>query len=90
MRHYGYEDFYWHNNELFSSAHEYICKVELDRVEHFYKIHWSNGLSEDFYNLTRAKDNAVKIAVKEYNAKSSQEELTGASLVSLNTEGVPV
>lgn len=88
MRHYGYEDFYWHNNELYTSTDEYICKVELYKEEPKYKIRWPNDLSEDFYNLTRAKDNAVKIAMREHNAKSGQEKPAGRPLVSYSTEAV--
>jgi len=58
------KDLYWKEGRLFDKK-ELILEIVPDEVhKHMFWIKWPDGSkSVDFYNITRAKDHAVKLTL---------------------------
>lgn len=87
MRVYSRRDFSWKDNKLYLDK-TYIGKV-FEGEDSVWWIQWADKqISADYYNLTRAKENLVKITMKELNIlddpQDDQETHLGSSVVSLN------
>ncbi len=81
MKMYGSDDFHWEKDELYEGTKKTGISVVLHHVGarpfiksdgryDFYKIQFSDNLedlSTDYYNISRAKDNAMKYAMQEKN-----------------------
>ena len=74
------QDFKWKNKKLYlrdKYTGVSVIKVkDQDNYPEMYQIKWEEplyGFSEDFYNLSRAKDNAVKYVQKQENKRSRTE-----------------
>jgi hypothetical protein len=73
MKHYSTNNFHWKKDELYEgtkktgiSVTPWLIEGSLDNNQ--YKIKFAEGdYSEDFYNISRAKDNALKYAMRDYN-----------------------
>ena len=59
--HYNREDCIWKKYVLYFNSKKTLEIVKDVEVPSMYRILWINGtLSEDYYNLARAKENAIK------------------------------
>lgn len=68
-----YEDFNWKDKKLYLGKTDTKFSV-FNGEEDIYWVKWPDGqISADFYNLTRAKDNCVKMALSTYNKELSVE-----------------
>ncbi len=64
----------WKENKLYLKDKLVAEIVPFIAQEGMYRIKWPDGTkSNDFYNLTRAKDNAVKIVIEDTNLKYARE-----------------
>ncbi len=90
MNKYGSAHFNWKDNQLYQDNKKTGISVVLFEEACFhpgtelYKIKFKEGdLSMDYYNISRAKDNAMKYAMREYNKTqlgNAYSSLTGESL----------
>lgn len=73
----NYDDFYWKHNRLYlKDKDQRIFLEESDNHEGMYYIvalDIGNAFTKDFFNLTRAKDNAVKFMQSKLNAEARSE-----------------
>jgi len=70
MKHYATDDFHWEKNELYEGTKKTGISVVFENYAQFsmYRIKFAEGdYSEDYYNISRAKDNALKYAMREKN-----------------------
>lgn len=77
MKHYGQSDFDWKKNKLYLTGKKTGYSV-IEEKGHpgMFRIRWPDGiLSEDFYNLTRAKDHASTIAAEDMRKTIGAEGL---------------
>lgn len=78
-----YSDFTWKGTKLYLGSEDTGFSVEYDGdygFDHFYRIRWPDGvLSQDVYNLTRTKDNAVNTAMSIENRDTEIDARDGAT-----------
>jgi hypothetical protein len=69
---YAQDDFLWKGNKLFLKD-ELLGEVIEDKfIKMVFWVKWPNGdLSQDYYSLTRARDNLVKYSIRTLNIPSS-------------------
>lgn len=68
MRVYSYKEFSWKENDLFYQEELLYAVVSDEKYPSMFRIKWPDGiLSADFYNLTRARDNAISLAMVQFN-----------------------
>lgn len=72
---YGQHNFSWKKNELYQGKEKTGISVILYcPIDNLYRIRFSDGrLSSDYYNLTRAKDNAKKYEMRRLNMSEEEE-----------------
>lgn len=85
-RHHGSEEFSWKNNELYRKD-TLVARIEKDGEQK--KMWWiefpAGTFSADYYNKSRAKDNAIALLLTELNAEETCGE---APLVRLNKKRI--
>lgn len=62
-----YKNFKWNKQSLFYQGKEVASVVPDEKyiLDDMWRVKWPDGvLSQDCYNLTRAKDNAIKYEVR--------------------------
>lgn len=85
MRIYARSELRWRKNKLcLGSRTKALMEVQrysaFEEYPECYQVKWPDGvLSEDFYNLSRAKDHAVRIALGKLNGGSDLEDPRKAS-----------
>lgn len=69
MRTYGRDRLVWRPGYHIECEGKFYCSViPVEGNEKMYKVGWPDGIvSKDYYNLTRAKDHAVKETLKLLN-----------------------
>lgn len=65
----GQEDFKWDGYRLYLGD-EYVGRVY--EADILYRILWADGVkSDDYYNISRAKDNLIKHTIDNRNAEDT-------------------
>lgn len=68
MNYYGSRRLSWSKNKLYLGKQVLFEVVPDSTHKGMFRIKWPDGvLSEDLYNLSHAKDNSVKLALKQLN-----------------------
>lgn len=85
---YQYADHSWKSNKLFLRKKNTNVSLvpHVDPIHNpdnypFYKIKFEDGTLSDYYNETRAKDNAIKYIVSTWNTIQDRALLTGSTAV---------
>jgi len=66
---YSYNEANWENDQLFiRNKKTGVSLIPHEKHKKMYRIKWSDGTFGDFYNKTRAKDNATKATLNVLNA----------------------
>lgn len=75
MKHYGQSDYEWKNNKLYLNDKKTGYSIVPDGgLGKMFKVRWPDGvLSEDYYNLTRAKDHASRLAAEDTRKEHGAE-----------------
>lgn len=63
MKHYAPSDFQWKDLDLYLGIKETGFSVEKTKTELMFRVKWPDGvLSEDYYNLPRAREHTRTLA----------------------------
>lgn len=71
--HYASCHFTWEKDRLYLVDKFLIEVVPFKEYPGMFKLRWADGtLSKDFYNLTWARDNCIKVMLNEFNGTKDQ------------------
>lgn len=69
----GRKEFSWVKNSLWYKDNYILALVPDEEHKHMFWIKWPDGTkSADFYNITRAKQNALTLTLKEMNMEEEE------------------
>lgn len=73
MRIYGSKDLTWVKNSLWLQDNYILAVVPDETHKKMFWIKWPDGTqSTDFYNISRAKDHAVSLTLKDLNLEAQE------------------